>query len=261
MEKDYNNSVKTLEDVNRQRNLIFDENHKKDEEVKAIKLQLKDLEHKYYNEQALSTSLRERLEENEIEYETMSRRETANSEMAAIQIAALESKYLGMYKRLKTEEKQKKQFADSYQEEFTKHLHDEVELKKAEGTLKGQLHRNKELQNEMNNLNDKYTEAQRQLDLIKDEKIDLLAKVERKNNELDSTKSTLQNIETHNAAYIKKLREHAKVLTQNLKRMDDFKQMEIEDYSTRCLRFLQKVSGNHQPPNPRTCLINYRLVN
>lgn len=258
MAKDYDKCVKTLEDVNRQRNLIFDENHKKDEEVKAIKIVLKDLEHKFYNEQALSTSLKERLEENEVEYETMSRRETANAEMAAIQIAALESKYLGMYKRLKTEEKQKKQFADSYQEEFTKHLHDEVELKKAEGTLKGQQLRNKELQNDMNALNDKYTEVQRQLDLIKDEKIDLLAKVERKNNELDATKSTLRNIESHNGAYMKKLRDHANALSQKLKRMDDFKQMEIEDYSTKCYQLLEKVRFCHNPW--LTFVSNYRSV-
>jgi len=58
------------------------------------------------------------------------------------------------------------------------------------------------------------------LDLIKDEKIDLLTKVDRKNNEIESVKLTLNNLENHNEGYVKKLRSFSNKLLEKIKRME-----------------------------------------
>ena len=61
------------------------------------------------------------------------------------------------------------------------------------------------------------------LDKIKDEKIDLLKKVERKNIEIESTKMTMENIEKHNGVYVKKLREFNNEMHSKASRMNDVK--------------------------------------
>jgi chromosome segregation ATPase len=241
MQKDYNKTVETLEVINKQRNLIFDENHKKDVEVKAANLKFEALEHVVYNERAINTKLKDRLNEAEIDFETLSRRVTTNSEMDSIQVEALEAKCIGMYKQYISEQRQKKQWSDSYQREYTQHLAVGVELKKMEGSFQEEVSRNHDLKKDIDNLKKANNEVQRLLDSVTDEKVDFMAKLERKNREIESAKLVLNNFEAHNEAYIKKLKDHGNALSEKLARMHDSKQMEIEDYTARCLMNVEKV--------------------
>lgn len=89
----------------------------------------------------------------EAEYENLARVETSNAQMSEIQIASLEEKYMAMFKKYKSEQKLKNQWMQSYQMEYNNRLKEEVELRKAEGSYKGQLSRN----NELNSKNEELT--------------------------------------------------------------------------------------------------------
>jgi chromosome segregation ATPase len=86
VKKDYNDSIQALEEINKSRNAYFADLQVKNEKLKVAEKDKKEFEKIQYNEQALIKRLQERVTELEDEYEKISRRETANSEMSAIQI-------------------------------------------------------------------------------------------------------------------------------------------------------------------------------
>ena len=170
VKKDYDKSVQTLEEINKARNEVFDDNHKKDKQIKQLSSDVEDLTHKLYNEQMLTERLQQRLKDLEVEYENLSRIETANSQMSTIQIAALESKYLGMYKKFKGEQKLKNNWIQNYQEQYNKSLQNEIDLKQLEVNFSGQTNRNKDLESTIAELEYKIIDLERRLDLVADEK-------------------------------------------------------------------------------------------
>lgn len=172
VKKDYNDSIQALEEINKSRNAYFAELQVKNEKLKVADNDRKEFEKIRYNEQALIQRLQDRVTELQDEYEKISRRETANSEMSAIQIATLETKYLETYKKFKHQEKLKNQWMQSYQREYKEHLASEVKNKEAEGNFKGQVSRNSELISQINDLKFSVADLQRQLEITKDEKID-----------------------------------------------------------------------------------------
>lgn len=165
--KDYDKTIKTLEEINKSRNKVNDENINLENQLKHLKSDMEALSHNLYNEEALCKKLQERCREVEEENENLARRETANSQMAEIQISALESKYLGMFKKFKQEQKLKNKWIQSYQEEYNNHLKDEVELKKSNGAFQGQLQRNNELQSVNKNLQTSIEVLERQVEDLK----------------------------------------------------------------------------------------------
>lgn len=57
--------------------------------------------------------------------------------------------------------------------------------------------------------------------------------MDRKNNQIDAQKMTLENLEKHNETYVKKLRVFSNQQLEKSKRIEDIKQMEVEDLSTK----------------------------
>ncbi|CAI2371388.1 unnamed protein product [Moneuplotes crassus] len=244
--KDYEDTIKTLEEINRQRNKLEDQVMIKNKHVKDVTSELESLQKNLYNECNLSNRLQQRLNDLEAEFQTISRRETANAEMSEIQIASLESKYLGMYKKCKEEQKQKLEWMYTYQNSHQEHLENEVELKKALGSYKGQVLRNKDLRSDNEKYKNELKDWENKCERLNDEKIDLLTKIDRKNNEVDSLKMTYDNLENHNAEYIKKLRDLNKEMVKKMKRIESIKQMEVEDLTMKVINYEVKVMKSEE---------------
>ena len=68
-----------------------------------------------------------------------------------------------------------------------------------------------------------------------------MAKIERKNTEIEAQKLTVKNIELHNEAYIKKLRGLANEQFDKIKKVEMIKQMEIEDISSKLVQYEFKL--------------------
>jgi chromosome segregation ATPase len=64
-----------------------------------------------------------------------------------------------------------------------------------------------------------------------------MAKIEKKNNSIEALKMTIDNLEKHTEAYTKKLRDYGKELKCEIKRVEDIKQMEIEDLMSRLVLY------------------------
>ena len=222
---------------------MFDEGHSKDETIKSQAAAIEEYEHKLYNESMVNKRLQERLRYTEIEYENLSRVETTNSEMSAIQIGALEQKYLGMFKKFKNEQKLKNEWLHSYQEEYSSHLQGEVQYKDLQVQLQDYKNKRNELLSKINDMEQTIAELRLKIEQTNDEKYDLLAKVDRKNTEIESTKLTLKNIEQHNDNYIKRLREFGNDMKKKVAKAVDVKQMEVEDLNCRLLYLYNKVNN------------------
>ena len=68
-----------------------------------------------------------------------------------------------------------------------------------------------------------------------------MAKIERKNTEIEAQKLTVKNVELHNEAYIKKLRGLANEQFDKIKKVEMIKQMEIEDLSSKLVQYEFKL--------------------
>ena len=187
--------------------------------------------------------LQERLKFTETEYENLARIETTNSEMAAIQIGALEQKYLGMFKKFKVEQKLKNEWLHNYQEEYSLHLKDEVGYKDLQVQLQDHSAKRSDMLSQIREMEQSNTELKAKLEQTNDEKYDLIAKVERKNSEIDSLKLTLKNIEQHNDQYIKRLRQYGDEMRKKVVKAVDVKQMEVEDLSWRWVILYNKINN------------------
>lgn len=162
--------------------------------------------------------------------------------MSAIQISALESKYLAMFKKYKAEQKLKNKWVQSYQNEYNQNLQHEIELKRSEVNLLGFKDRNRDLLKNNEELTARIQVTETQNETLKDEKSDLLAKLERKNRELESTKMTLENVESHNEQYTRQLRGHIATAVKRANTVESIKQMEIEDYVMQIIRMEAKIN-------------------
>jgi len=229
MQKDYKNSIKALEQVNKTRNAYFDELQVNAEKYKTLTIQKETVDHQLYNEKALFTNLQQRLKDVEVEFEDQTRKETANSELAVAQILNLEEKHMAMLNRYKKETLMKSNWAQSYQREYNERMKLEIENKQLLGNLNGQENRNLDLQSNNDELTDRIRDLERRLDLVKDEKYDLLCKIERKNNQLESHKLTMDNLESHNETYTRKLRKLTNERVLKEKHATEILQMEVED--------------------------------
>ena len=188
LKENYEKTSKILEDVNKSRNKLFDEVNQNQSKIADINREKEGLEHIIFQEKALTKKLQDRLSEQEDEYEKLSRIETSNAQMSAIQISALESKYLAMFKKHKSEEKLKNKWVQSYQKEYNQNLQNDIELKQAEANRNTILDKNKELKNLNEDLSTRIQVMETQAETLQDEKADLLAKVERKNLEIEGHK-------------------------------------------------------------------------
>jgi len=242
MQKDYKNSIKALEQVNKTRNAYFDELQVNAEKYKTLTIQKETVDHQLYNEKALFTNLQQRLKDVEVEFEDQTRKETANSELAVAQILNLEEKHMAMLNRYKKETLMKSNWAQSYQREYNERMKLEIENKQLLGNLNGQENRNLDLQSNNDELTDRIRDLERRLDLVKDEKYDLLCKIERKNNQLESHKLTMDNLESHNETYTRKLRKLTNERVLKEKHATEILQMEVEDLHSKWVRYEIKMT-------------------
>ncbi|CAI2370996.1 unnamed protein product [Moneuplotes crassus] len=242
IKKDYDSTIKSLEEINRQRNKLEDKVMIGEKRAKEATQEIEQYKKNLYNLKAHSEGLQLKLRDLEEEFQTVCRRETANAEMSEIQIASLENKYLGMFKKYEEEQKKKNEWIRTYRRRHKEHLENEVKLKKAEGEFQEQITKNVELQSDNEAMKSEIYDWEKKYELLKNEKIDLLTKMDRKKNEMDSLKLTHENLEKHNSEYIKRLRDINRELLKKSGEIENIKQMEVEDLTTQCLNYELKVT-------------------
>ena len=238
---DYEKTIQILDEVNKARNKLFDEINVKNKKIEQMTKNEEDLNHWLYQSKALVKKLQDRLKDVEIEFEQLSRKDTSNSQMSSIQISSLESKYLAMFKKFKNEQKLKAKWVQSYQNEYTQNLQKDIELKKAEVNRQAYAEKHKELTSFNKDLNVRVHVAETKLDTLNEERRDLMAKIERKNLELDSCRGALKSFDEHKDMYIKRLRTLTDEKIHEAKTIESIKQMEVEDLTMKIVNLEHKL--------------------